>query len=135
MEWNAQDCGISKAAKDTSMLPSKIDQMKASHETGSEANFGFGRALMPSYLGMLPPKAAFFSFWMQPMIDTLPHCNDGKMYIHIYIYIYIYIYRERESLFAKTDNSVFINFLKSCFLLCYHVFIVLVSCICLVIII
>ncbi len=66
-EWNAQDCGISKAAKDTSMLPSKIDQMKASHETGSEANFGFGRALMPSCLGMLPPKAAFFSFWMQPM--------------------------------------------------------------------
>ncbi len=44
------------------MLPSKIDQMKASHETGSEANFGFGRALMPSYLG----KAAFFSFRMQP---------------------------------------------------------------------
>ncbi len=32
MEWNAQDCGISKAAKDTSMLPSKIDQMKVSHE-------------------------------------------------------------------------------------------------------
>ncbi len=30
------------------MLPSKIDQMKASHETGSEANFGFGYALMPS---------------------------------------------------------------------------------------
>ncbi len=30
-EWNAEDCGISKAAKDTSMLPSKIDQMKASH--------------------------------------------------------------------------------------------------------
>ncbi len=34
------------------MLPSKIDQMKVSHETGSEANFGFGRVLMPSYLGM-----------------------------------------------------------------------------------
>ncbi len=50
MEWNTQDCGITKAAKDTSMLPSKIDQMKVSHETGSEANFGFGRALMPSYL-------------------------------------------------------------------------------------
>ncbi len=65
-EWNAQDCGISKAAKDTSMLPSKINQKKVSHETGSEANFGFGRALMPSYLGMLPPKAAFFSFRMQP---------------------------------------------------------------------
>ncbi len=47
-EWNALDCGISKAAKDTSMLPSKIDQMKVSHETGSEANFGFGRTLMPS---------------------------------------------------------------------------------------
>ncbi len=29
------------------MLPSKIDQMKASHETGSEANFGFGHGLMP----------------------------------------------------------------------------------------
>ncbi len=66
-EWNTQDCGISKAAKDTSMLPSKIDQMKVSHETGSEANFGFGRALMPSYLGMLLPKAAFFSFRMQPL--------------------------------------------------------------------
>ncbi len=34
-EWNAQDCGISRAAKDTSMLPSKIDQMKVSHETGN----------------------------------------------------------------------------------------------------
>ncbi len=44
----------------------KIDQMKVSHETGSEANFGFGHALMPSYLGMPPPKAAFFSFGMQP---------------------------------------------------------------------
>ncbi len=50
------------------MLPSKIDQKKVSHhETGSEANFGFGRALMPSYLGMCPPKAAFFSFRMQPL--------------------------------------------------------------------
>ncbi len=68
-EWNAQDCGISKTVKDTSMLPSKIDQKKASHETGSEANFGFGRALMPSYLGMLPTKAVFFSFWMQPMFS------------------------------------------------------------------
>jgi len=29
-------------------LPSKIDQMKVSHETGSEANFGFRHALMPS---------------------------------------------------------------------------------------
>ncbi len=29
-ECNAQDCGISKAAKDTSMLPSKIVQMKVS---------------------------------------------------------------------------------------------------------
>ncbi len=65
-EWNAEDCGISKAAKDTSMLPSKIDQMKASHETGSEANFGFGHALMPSCLEMRPPKAVFFSFRMQP---------------------------------------------------------------------
>ncbi len=44
------------------MLPSKIDQKKVSHETGSKANFGFGRALMPSYLGMCPPKAAFSVF-------------------------------------------------------------------------
>ncbi len=29
-----------------------------------------------------------------------------------------------KSLFAKTDNSIF-NVQKSCFLLCYHVFIVL----------
>ncbi len=47
------------------MLPSKIYQKKVSHETGSEANFGFRFALMPSCLGM-PPKAAFFNFWMQP---------------------------------------------------------------------
>ncbi len=58
---------------DISMLPSKIDQMKVSHETGSEANFGFGRALMPSYLEMCPPKAAFFSFRMQPMNGPLNH--------------------------------------------------------------
>ncbi|ROL51851.1 hypothetical protein DPX16_19370 [Anabarilius grahami] len=31
-----------------STLPSEINQIKASHE----ANIGFGRALMPSYLGM-----------------------------------------------------------------------------------
>ncbi len=36
------------------MLPPKIDQIKVSHETGSEANFGFGRALMP----FLPWNAA-----------------------------------------------------------------------------
>ncbi len=53
------------------MLPSKIDQMKASHETGSEANFGFGHALMPSYLEMRPPKAAFFSFQMQPRCQII----------------------------------------------------------------
>ncbi len=71
-EWNAQDCGISKAAKDTSMLPLKNDQMKVSHETGSEANFGFGPALMPSYLVLLPPKAAVFSFRMQPTSGGQP---------------------------------------------------------------
>jgi len=42
------------------MLSSKIDQNKVFLETGSEANIGFGHAFMPSYLGMLPPKAAFF---------------------------------------------------------------------------
>jgi len=41
------------------MLPSKIDLWKVSHETGSEANIGFGRALMPYYLEMFPQKAAF----------------------------------------------------------------------------
>ncbi len=46
-------------------------------------------------------------------------CNVHLEFIYIYIYIYM------KSLFAKTDNSVFF---KSCFLLCYHVFIVLVSC-------
>ncbi len=66
MECNAQDCGISKAAKDTSILPSKIDQMKVSQETRSEANFGARRALMTSCLQMCPPKTAFFSFRMQP---------------------------------------------------------------------
>ncbi len=41
-----------------------------------------------------------------------------RLYIYIYIYIYIYtVYM--KSLFAKTD------FQKSCFLLCYHVFIVI----------
>ncbi len=45
-EWSAQDCGISKAAKDTSMLPSKFDQKKVPPETGSEAEFGLGRVLM-----------------------------------------------------------------------------------------
>ncbi len=55
-EWNAQDCGISKTAKDTSMLPSKINQMKVglSHEAG--------RALMPSCLGISPPKSRIFQF-------------------------------------------------------------------------
>ncbi len=45
--------------------------MKVSHETGSEANFGFGRALMPSYLEMCPPTAEFFSFRMQPLNDVV----------------------------------------------------------------
>jgi len=34
-EWKAQDCGISKAANDNFMLPSKINQMKVSQETWS----------------------------------------------------------------------------------------------------
>jgi len=58
-EWKAQDCGISKAARDTSMLPSKIDQMKASQETRSEVSIGFRRALMPSYIARHPTKAQF----------------------------------------------------------------------------
>ncbi len=38
------------------------------------------------------------------------------------MYVYVYVYM--KSLFAKTDNSVFFNFQKTCFLLRYHVFIV-----------
>ncbi len=51
--------GYQKAARDTSMLPSKFDQKKIPLETGSKAEFRLGRDLMPSRLGMLPPKAAF----------------------------------------------------------------------------
>jgi len=40
------------------MLPSKIDQMKVSQETGSEANIGFRCAVMPSFL-MLAFKGCF----------------------------------------------------------------------------
>ncbi len=47
-ELNAQDYGISNTVKDTSVLPSKINQMKVSQETGSEANIEC--ALLPSYL-------------------------------------------------------------------------------------
>ncbi len=58
-DLNAQeDCGIPITVKDMSMLPSKTDQMKASQETGSDANIGFGRDLMPSYLGKHPLNAA-----------------------------------------------------------------------------
>jgi len=45
----------------------KIDLMKVSHETGSEANCGDVPSLMPFYPGMGLPKAAFFSFWIQPV--------------------------------------------------------------------
>ncbi|MGL4947610.1 MAG: hypothetical protein ACRC4X_08160, partial [Cetobacterium sp.] len=55
-EWNTQVCGISKAAKDTSMLPSKFDQKKVPPETGTEAEFGFGRD------AFLPWNAAFRVF-------------------------------------------------------------------------
>ncbi len=40
MEWNSHDYGISKLVKDTFILPSKIDQMKASQQTESEDNLG-----------------------------------------------------------------------------------------------
>ncbi len=42
--WN---CGMSKAVKDTSMLPSNLDQKKVPLETGSKAEFGFGRPFLP----------------------------------------------------------------------------------------
>ncbi len=40
MEWNSHDYGISKLVKDIFILPSKIDQMKASQQTESEDNLG-----------------------------------------------------------------------------------------------
>ncbi len=43
------------------MLPSKINQIKVSQETGREANIGFRCNLMLSYFGMHPTKAEFFS--------------------------------------------------------------------------
>ncbi|ROI33828.1 Leukocyte elastase inhibitor [Anabarilius grahami] len=71
-EWKAQDCGISEAAKDTSMLPLKYDQMKVSQETGSEANIGFRHALMPSYLGS--SEASEGSIFKFPDADRV--CTD-----------------------------------------------------------
>lgn len=53
--------------KDISMLPSNIHQMKVS--SGTEANIGFGGALMPSYLRMHPPKASFF--WLVAQLYRL----------------------------------------------------------------
>ncbi len=48
------------------MLPSKTDPMEAFQETGGEAPWfsyiGFGCALMPFYLGLHPPEAAFSAF-------------------------------------------------------------------------
>ncbi len=49
------------------MPPSKIDQMRASQETGSESDIRFGRALMPSFFRMYPQKAAFLSLWMHSL--------------------------------------------------------------------
>ncbi|KTG35631.1 hypothetical protein cypCar_00036780 [Cyprinus carpio] len=44
--------------------------MEASQETGTDAYTEFGHALMSSYLGMHPPKAAFIRFRMQPMFSA-----------------------------------------------------------------
>ncbi len=40
--------------KDTSILPSNIDQVKVPQERGSEANIGLVSALMPFYFKMCP---------------------------------------------------------------------------------
>ncbi len=75
-EWSAQDCGISKAAKDTSMLPSKFDQKKVPPETGSEAEFGLGRVLMSSCHGMCSPKELWDAADVYPFkeIGAAPAC-------------------------------------------------------------
>lgn len=64
---NAQDCGILKAARNTYMLHSKFDPMKVRLEPGIEAEFGFCHPPMPSCYGMLPPKAEFETFQVQPI--------------------------------------------------------------------
>lgn len=59
MEWNTGLWDIKGSQKIDQM---KQCQMKAFQQTGSKVNIGFGSAFMPSYVGMHPPKAAFFSF-------------------------------------------------------------------------
>ncbi len=107
-------------AKDTPMLPSQIDQIKVSHETGSEANFGFRRVLMPSCLGMCPP----FQF-----SDTASECDlrmwpsfTGIRRMHEVYPLLLQIThnclrrRKQPSLIWKIDTSadvVFTTLLKS----------------------
>lgn len=69
MEWNMQDYGISKAAKDMFILPSIINQIKLSQQTGCNKIIGFGHALLHSYLRMLPAEALFFFFFFK-LSDT-----------------------------------------------------------------
>ncbi len=85
------------------MVPSKTDQRKASQETGSDANTGFGRNLMPSYLGKHPLNAAHSAFRHSPgvneFLDSLSsyivrsclsvlvvHCWFGLFCFLVYIY-------------------------------------------------
>ncbi len=57
------------------MLPSKVNQMKASQEAGSEANIGFERALS-SYLERCPLRAAW------KMLNTMHHTMSFRKQSH-----------------------------------------------------
>lgn len=62
---------------------SKINQMRASQETGSESDIRFGRALMTSYLGMHPPKAlGSKSRWCSITVHSLVGCLVFNRYFH-----------------------------------------------------
>ncbi len=50
---------------------------------GSEANFGFGRALMTSYLGMHPPKAAFSDAATHTLLSLVLLLADISKHIHV----------------------------------------------------
>ncbi len=78
-EWNAQDCGISNAAKDTSMLCCLQKSIRWRHLMRQEVKLTLDSD-MAWCLWMCPPKAAFFSFRMQ---HSPSHKNVHQSFIKI----------------------------------------------------